>query len=98
MAIVTPGIKYLQEMQCGTCGTVLQIVEKEITTVIVNAQGLPVNSDCTEYSVKAVCPSCGREYDVEKNGMFFQLRNETYEACPLLRTKEQLEIGFGVEI
>ena len=98
MAIVTPGIKYLQEMQCGTCGTIMQIKETESTITIVNAQGLPVNSDCTEYSVKAVCPSCGRVYEVEKNGMYFQLRNETYEACPLLRTKEQIEIGFGVEI
>ena len=98
MAIVTPGIIYLQEMQCGDCGTVLQIKEKETTTIIVNIQGLPVNSDCTDYSVEAVCPKCGRRYEVEKEGMYFQLRNKTYELCPLLKLKESMELGFGVEI
>lgn len=98
MAIKQPGIIYLQPMQCGTCGTIIQIEEQETTTVIVNAQGLPVNSDCTGYEVKGVCPRCGRVYNVVKDGMYFELENETFNACPLLKTKELLDVTFGVEI
>lgn len=96
----SPGIIYLQEMQCDICGTVIQIKEKEETTVIVNAQGLPINSDVTNFSVKGICPKCGKEFDVEKNGMYFTLRNKTFECCPHLRTKgfEKVRFEFGVEI
>ena len=98
--ISTPGIIYLQPMQCLDCGTVVQIKEKEESTILVNARGLPINSDVTNFSVKAVCPKCGRTYEVEKNGMYFELRNKTYEYCPHLRTKEfeELEFGFGTKI
>lgn len=98
MAIKQQGIVYLQPMQCGTCGTIIQIEEQESTTVIVNAQGLPINSDCTKYSVKGVCPKCGRVYNVEKNGMYFELENVTYKLCPHLKAKELQEFDFGVEI
>ena len=99
MSTVTPGIIYLQPMQCGTCGTVLQIKEVEETTVIVNVQGLPVNADTTSYSVKAVCPKCGRTYPVEKQGMYFSLVNNMYRICPHLKLQNHLEkIGFGLEV
>lgn len=97
--VSTPGIIYLQPMQCTDCCTNLQIKEMEESTVIVNARGLPINSDVTDFSVKAICPKCGRTYDVEKNGMYFSLRNKTFEYCPHLQTKENFEnIGFGWEI
>lgn len=96
--ITTPGIVYLQPMQCTDCGTVIQIKEEEESTVIVNIRGLPINSDNTRYEVKGVCPKCGREYEVEKNGMYFTLRNRTHELCPVLRLTEEKEITFGVEI
>lgn len=96
--MVTPGIVYLQPMQCGTCGTTLQIEEKETTTVVVNVRGLPINSETTDFDARAICPKCGRVYDVEKNGMFFRLRNRTYELCPNLRLVEAEEINFGLEV
>ena len=49
-------------MQCD-CGTILQIKEKEESTVLVNARGLPINSDVTDFSAEAVCPKCGRTYE-----------------------------------
>lgn len=96
----TSGIIYLQPLQCGTCGTVIEIKENEESTVLVNARGLPINSEVTNFSVKGICPKCGREYDVEKNGMYFELRNKTFEYCPHLRLQEkkELEFGFGVEV
>ena len=98
MAIVTPGIMYLQPMQCVSCGAVVLNEENEKTTIVVNARGLPINSDTSEYSVKGICPKCGREYEVEKQGMYFRFRNKTHELCPTLKLQEDKEIGFGVEI
>ena len=93
-----PGIIYLQPMQCGTCGTTLQIEEQETTTVIVNVRGLPINSETTDFDAKAICPKCGRTYDVEKNGMYFRLYNRTHELCPTLRLSDPKEFEFGVEV
>ncbi len=95
----TPGIKYLQEMQCTSCETVLEIHENEKSVVLVNARGLPINSDVSHFEVKAVCPKCGRTYEVEKNGMYFTLKNKTFEYCPHLRLqKKEEDIGFGWEV
>lgn len=92
--MVKPGIIYLFPMQCTDCGTVVQIIESEKTKMIVNMQGLPINSDVEEFDCYAICPKCGRRYEVEKQGMYYNLKNNTLDKCPHLRLK--VDIGFGV--
>lgn len=67
------GFIVAQPAQCRECGTPIIILESEATSIYLNAMGYPIGYNQEFYSCRAKCPECGKEFEVEKEGLQYKI-------------------------
>lgn len=75
--------------QCPKCSGSIVILESEISSMVLNDGGLPIDYNVERYIAKGVCSNCNRTWPVIKHGMEFEVvSNPAF--------KEKLDRIFGV--
>lgn len=75
--------------QCPKCSGSIVILESEISSMVLNDGGLPIDYTVERYMAKGVCTTCNRTWPVLKHGMEFEVVSN-----PVLKNK--LDRIFGV--
>lgn len=72
------GVVYLDENECPKCRGRLVLVTIERSVTPINKNGSPIITQDIDDEIEAclTCKKCGETYDVEKRGMYFQIKRE----------------------
>ena len=65
-------IEYIGVGQCYACCTPLIIYENELTSLVLDKNGLPIKHDVEYCNVVGICPSCRKIHKMEKQGMHYK--------------------------
>lgn len=79
MAVPILPIHRLNLNQCPNCEGTMVLVEKTISFINVDKNGIPDNNVLSddEINIKYVCTQCSRVYDVDKQGMHYMIKRTT---------------------
>lgn len=62
--------------ECNHCGYPIGIIERELTDIALNAEGLPIRYEISAYKCIGYCAHCGKTYpNIARRGLYFDIRS-----------------------
>lgn len=84
-------VRFLGPVECSECGTNLYKKGMEYEVTELGQDGQPLMSDNIT-QIKGVCPKCGREYELEKDGMYYRIKDRAPERYKYRVPKESTNL------
>ena len=75
MSLLKPFIK-IDKAECYDCRIPIRIYDSEAFDIELSSDGFPLNANQLLSKTFGVCPKCGRRYDVERRGVYFNITSD----------------------
>lgn len=66
--------------ECKVCGYPLGVIQRDMIDILLNAEGLPINTEQVSCQSIGYCLHCGAKYpNMTRRGLYFDTRGSMYD-------------------
>ena len=88
-------VEFIGVGQCYFCTTPLVVYENELTSLVLDKNGLPINHEVEYCNVVGICPNCKKIFPMERRGMHYKMtdifKSVSYDTEKKEKANESIE-------